>query len=137
MNWLGSDSGADFLGRTKLRWNGVSAKRLNVSRLWQTLVGACRQERKIAAPVGVEFHPTRKNSRWHNHQRIQRKSIITTPPLITTLPRIIIIRPSIITHVGNTRTPSITRLQLRSIANKLTNIRQQRTPTLKNRYWPL
>lgn len=78
-----------------------------------------------------------RNLRCHNHQSIPLKNIITRLPLITTLRRIIIIRPSIITRAVSTRMLSITRLQLTSTAKKLTSIQRQRTPTLTNKPWPV
>jgi hypothetical protein len=62
-----------------------------------------------------------------------RKSIITMPLLITTQQRIIIIKPNITMRVGSMKMPSTTRQRLKSIANKLTNIRAVRTLILKNR----
>jgi hypothetical protein len=70
---------------------------------------------------------------WHNRRSIPLKSIITTLPLITMLLRTIIIKPSTITHAASMMTLSITRVRLKSIANKLINIRRQRTLILTNR----
>lgn len=105
--------------------------------LWLTLVGYRRQERKTEATVEVKLSLTWRKPGWHNHQSIPLKSIITTPPLITTLPHIIIIRLSITTRAESTRTPSITRLRLTSIANKLTSIRRQHIRILRNRPFPV
>jgi hypothetical protein len=55
------------------------------------------------------------------------------PLLITTQQRIIIIKPNITMRVGSMKMPSTTRLRLKSIANKLTNIRAVRTLILNNR----
>jgi hypothetical protein len=55
------------------------------------------------------------------------------PLLITTQQRIIIIKPNITMRVGSMKMPSTTRQRLKSIANKLTNIRAVRTLILKNR----
>jgi len=63
-------------------------------------------------------HQKREEFRWRNYQSIRRKSTITQPPLIITPPLIIIIiKLSIITRWGSTRTQSNMQLRLTNIVN--------------------
>jgi hypothetical protein len=82
-------------------------------------------ERAFKSQIGSKF-------RWQNRRNIRRVSIITWPLLTTTPPRIITIRPSIITQLASTKKPSITQLRLTNIASSLTNTPRPPTLTLIN-----